>query len=75
LKRTLTTSFAASAPSQTSQAEPEQLPVPTWRKVAPIVSALVTTLEAIETGPKAGPAMRVHRSAMRRRGKAAAALG
>lgn len=75
MKRTLTTSFAAPAPSQTSQAEPEQPPAPTWREVAPIVSALITTLEAIETGPKAGPAMRAHRSAMRQQGEAAAALG
>lgn len=74
MKRPRTTSFAASVPSQTPQAEPEQQP-PTWREVAPIVAGLVTTLEAIETGPKAGPAMRVRRSDLRRHGEAAAALG
>ncbi|MCJ2140435.1 hypothetical protein [Methylobacterium sp. E-066] len=75
MKRPLTTSFSAPALIQAPQAEPEQPPIPTWREVAPIVSALVITLEAIETGPKAGPAMRAHRSAMRRQGEAAAALG
>ncbi|MGH1570465.1 hypothetical protein ACRAWG_07040 [Methylobacterium sp. P31] len=75
MKRPLTTSFAAPPPSRTSQVVPEQTPVPTWCEVAPIVSALVTTLEAIESGPKAGPAMRAYRSAMRSQGEAAAALG
>ena len=75
MKRPLTTDFAAPPASRTPQAEPEPPPAPTWREVAPIVSARVTTLEAIESGPKAGPAMRAHRSAMRRQGEAAAALG
>ena len=75
MKRPLTTNFAASLPSLALQGETEPPLVPTWREVAPIVSALVATLEAIETGPKAGPAMRAHRSAMRRQGSAAAALG
>ncbi|MHB2207027.1 hypothetical protein [Methylobacterium sp. CM6257] len=75
MKRPLTTNFAAPPPSQPPQVVPEQTPVPTWREVAPIVAALISTLEAVETGPKAGPAMRVHRSAMRRQGEAAAALG
>ena len=75
MKRPLTTSFSAPAPSQAPQAEPGQPPTPTWCEVAPIVSSLVITLKAIETGPKAGPAMRAHRSAMRRQGEAAAALG
>lgn len=75
MKRPLTTSFSATAPSQAPQPEPEPPPVSTWRDVAPIVSALIITLEAIETGPKAGPAMRAHRAAMRRQGTAAAALG
>ncbi|KAA0122859.1 hypothetical protein CIW48_15570 [Methylobacterium sp. P1-11] len=74
MKRPLTTNFALPPPSQVPQAEPEQPPIPTWREVAPVVSALVTTMEAIETGPKAGPAMKAHRSAMRRQGEAAAAL-
>jgi hypothetical protein len=75
MKRPLTTSFSAPAPTLTPQAEPEQPATVTWREAAPIVSAVITTLEAIETGPKAGPAMRAHRSAMRRQGEAAAALG
>ncbi|MCJ2132687.1 hypothetical protein MKK69_01150 [Methylobacterium sp. J-026] len=75
MKRPLTTDFAAPSPSQAPQAEPEQPPAPTWREVAPIMSALIIILEAIETGPKAGPAMRAYRSAMRRQGAAASALG
>src|SRR5947209_4643028 len=75
MKRPLTTSFSAPAPSQAPQAESEQPAAPSWREVAPIVAALVMTLEAIETGPKAGPVMKAHRSAMRRQGEAAAALG
>ena len=75
MKRPLTTSFSAPPPSQAPKAEPEQPPLPTWREVAPIVSALITTLEAIETGPKAGLAMKAHRSALRRQGEAVAALG
>ncbi len=71
----LTTNFATPVPSQAPRTEPEQPSPPTWREVAPIVAALVATLEAIEIGPKAGPAMRVHRSALRRQGEAAAALG
>jgi hypothetical protein len=58
MKRPLTTSFSAPEPSQERPAERAQPKAPSWREVAPVVSALVTTLEAIETGPKAGPAMR-----------------
>jgi hypothetical protein len=78
MKRPLTTSFAAPPPSPTAPAEPDAPPTPpapTWREVAPIVAALIGTLESIETGPKAGPAMKAHRSALRRQGQAAAALG
>ena len=73
MKRPLTTNFAAPAPSSAPELDPS--PAPSWREAAPIVAALITTLEAIEAGPKAGPAMRAHRSAMRRQGEAAAALG
>lgn len=74
MKRSRMTSFAAPAQSQVPQAEPEQAPT-TRHEVVPIVAALIATLDAIETGPKAGPAMRVHRSDLRRHGEAAAALG
>jgi hypothetical protein len=72
MKRPLTTNFAALAPSPASELDPS--PAPSWREAAPIVAALIGTLEAIEAGPKAGPAMRAHRSALRRQGEAAAAL-
>jgi hypothetical protein len=75
MKRPLTTGFTVPPPSGPQPVAPENPPVPTWREVAPIVAALVAVLEAIETGPKAGPAMKAHRSAMRRQGEAAAALG
>lgn len=75
MKRPRTTSFAEPAPSRDGAADPPPPPAPTWREVAPIVATLIATLEAIETGPKAGPAMRAHRSAMRRQGEAAVALG
>ena len=85
MKRPLTTSFAAPAPGRAPQIETTQVettevetahtPAPSWRAVAPIVAALIAMLEAIETGPRAGPAMKAHRSAVRRQGEAAAALG
>lgn len=74
MKRPRTTSFAMT-PSHAPQVELEQQPAPTWREVAPIVASLIATLEAIETGPKAGPVMKAHRSAIRRQGETAAALG
>ncbi|ACB23258.1 hypothetical protein ABID82_006286 [Methylobacterium sp. PvP062] len=73
MKRPLTTSFSAPPPEQARP--PESAPAASWRDVAPLAAALIATLEAIEAGPKAGPAMRAHRSAMRRQGEAAAALG
>ena len=74
MKRPLTTNFAP-PPSEPPQVEPEQPSTATWREAAPIVASLIATLEAIETGPKAGPARKAHRSSMRRQGEAAAALG
>ena len=74
MKRPLTTSFSA-PPDPEPPTAPERPPTPSWREIAPIVAALVTILEAIESGPKAGPAMRAHRSALRRQGEAAAVLG
>ncbi|MBE7248875.1 MAG: hypothetical protein INR63_28355 [Actinomycetospora chiangmaiensis] len=74
MKRPRTTSFSA-PPSAAPEAAPERPPAPSWREVAPIVSALLATLAAIEAGPKAGPAMRAHRSALRRQGQAAEELG
>ncbi|WP_426315165.1 hypothetical protein ACN9MF_06660 [Methylobacterium fujisawaense] len=82
MKRPLTTSFSAPPPAQAASPEPATSTATTaattaasWRDVAPFAAALIATLEGIETGPKAGPAMRAHRSAMRRQGAAAAALG
>jgi hypothetical protein len=74
MKRPLTTSFSAPPPVEARPAEPEPAAA-SWRDIAPLAAALIGTLEAIEAGPKAGPAMRAHRSAMRRQGEAAAALG
>jgi hypothetical protein len=74
MKRPLTTSFSAPPPAQAEPPEPAPAAA-SWRDVAPFAAALLATLEAIEAGPKAGPAMRAHRSAMRRQGEAAAALG
>jgi hypothetical protein len=74
VKRMPTTSFSAPAPSQEHPAQPERTAAPSWCEVAPIVSALITTLEAIEAG-KAKPVMKAHRSAMRRQGETPTALG
>ncbi|KAA0121508.1 hypothetical protein CIW48_23195 [Methylobacterium sp. P1-11] len=74
MKRPLTTSFSAPPPARAEPPEPAPAAA-SWRDVAPFAAALIATLEAIEAGPKAGPAMRAHRSAMRRQGEAAAALG
>ncbi|WP_457107160.1 hypothetical protein [Methylobacterium sp. P5_C11] len=74
MKRPLTTNFSAPPPTEVQPPEPEPSAA-SWRDVAPFAAALIATLEAIEAGPKAGPAMRAHRSAMRRQGEGAAALG
>jgi hypothetical protein len=74
MKRPLTTNFSAPPPERAHPPEPAPAAA-TWRDVAPFAAALIATLEAIEAGQKAGPAMRAHRSAMRRQGEAAAALG
>lgn len=73
MKRPLTTSFSAPPPEQARS--PESAPAASWRDVAPFAAALIATLEAIEAGPKAGPALRAHRSALRRQGQAAEELG
>ncbi|MCJ2054741.1 hypothetical protein [Methylobacterium sp. J-070] len=76
MKRPLTTSFPVPPnPDPEPQAGPGPAPTSSWREVAPIVAALIATLAAIESGPKAGPAMRAHRSALRRQGEAATLLG
>ncbi|MGU3662482.1 hypothetical protein ACLBYM_37935, partial [Methylobacterium fujisawaense] len=63
MKRPLTTSFSAPPPAQAASPEPAPSAATTaasWRDVAPFAAALIATLEGIETGPKAGPAMRAH---------------
>lgn len=73
MKRPLTTSPAAPPLSQLEQPEmPTTLP---WRETAPIVAALIAALNIMEASPKAGPAMKAHRSTIRRQGEAAAAVG
>jgi len=74
MKRPLTTNFSAPPPERAHPPEPAPAAA-SWRDVATFAAALIATLEAIEAGQKAGPAMRAHRSAMRRQGEAAAALG
>ena len=79
MKRPFTTSLASPPPGQPQEpkAEPaEALPPPaTWRETAPIVAALGAILSAMESGPKVGPAVKAYRSAIRRHGQDAAAIG
>lgn len=76
MRRPLTTSLAAPPPARD---EPEEQSEPAvesrWRDLAPIVSALLVTLEIMEVSHKAGPALKAHRSTLRRQGEAAARLG
>ena len=74
MKRPLTTSFSAPPLEQAHLPDPAS-GAASWRDLAPFAAALIATLEAIEAGPKVGPAMRAHRSAMRRQGESIAALG
>ena len=78
MARSRTTSPAAPPPGATvkpPRPEPQPQAPPQFREAAPIVASLVAILNAIETGPKAGPALKAYRSAMRRQGEAAAAIG
>ncbi|TXM63789.1 hypothetical protein FV226_27260 [Methylobacterium sp. WL12] len=79
MKRPLTTSFASPPPGQPQElkAEPAEASplLTTWRETAPIVAALGAILTAMESGPKVGPAVKAYRSAIRRHGQDAAAIG
>ena len=75
MKRSRSTSFAAPPPASAPDTQPDQPTVPSWRELAPVVAALIVALDAMEAGPKAGPALKAHRSALRRQGQAAAAIG
>lgn len=79
MKRPLTTSLASPPPDQPQEpkAEPAEASPPpaTWRETAPIVAALGAILSAMESGPKVGPAVKAYRSAIRRHGQDAAAIG
>ena len=46
-----------------------------WRDLALIALALIAILSALESGPKAGPAVKAYRSAIRRQGLEAATIG
>ncbi|MCJ2110275.1 hypothetical protein MKK64_03470 [Methylobacterium sp. E-025] len=79
MKRSLTTSFASPPPSQhqapnTEPADGAPLPA-TWRETAPIAAALIAILSAMESGSKAGPAVKAYRSAIRRQEQDAATIG
>ncbi|GJD43982.1 hypothetical protein AFCDBAGC_1844 [Methylobacterium cerastii] len=75
MKRPLTTNFTAPPLKPADVPEPE-VPLPaTWRETAAIVVALGAILSAMESGPKVGPAVKAYRSAIRRHGQEAAAIG
>ena len=71
----LTTNFSAPPLKSADVPEPEASTPATWRETAPIVAALGAVLSAMESGPKAGPAVKAYRSAIRRHGQKAAAIG
>ena len=75
MKRPLTTNFSAT-PLKTADAPESEVSLPaTWRETAPIVTALGAVLSTMERGPKAGPAVKAYRSAIRRHGQEAAVIG
>lgn len=78
MKRPFTTSLALPPPDQphAPKAEPaDGAPPPSRRETAPIAAALIAILSAMESGPKAGPAVKAYRSPIRRQGQDAAAIG
>ncbi|TXM97525.1 hypothetical protein FV242_31325 [Methylobacterium sp. WL64] len=79
MKRPLTTSTAAPPPGQHQASRPAPAeappPAPTWRETTPVAAALIAILSAVESSPRAGPATKAYRSAMRRQGEEAAAIG
>ena len=75
MKRPLTTNLSA-PPLEQAEAHASEASTPAnWRDTAPIVAALISILSAMESGPKAGPAVKAYRSAVRRQGQEAAAIG
>ena len=75
MKRPLTTNLSAPPLKLADAPETEASTLATWRETAPIVAALEAILTAMESGPKAGPAVKAYRSAIRRHGQEAAAIG
>ena len=75
MKRPLTTSLSAPPLKPADAPETEASTPATWRETAPIVAALEAILSAMESGPKVGPAVKAYRSAIRRHGQDAAAIG
>ena len=71
----LTTNFSAPPLKPADVPEPEASTPATWRETAPIVATLGAVLSAMESRPKAGPAVKAYRSAIRRHGQEAAAIG
>ena len=74
MKRPLTTNLSAPPLKQAEAREPEVSTPSNWRDLAPIASALIAILSAMESGPKAGPAVKAYRSAIRRHGQEAATI-
>lgn len=72
--RPRTTGHSA-APAASAPAEPLPPAPQTWRETAPIAAALGAILRTMESGPKVGPALKAYRSALRRHGEEAAAIG
>ncbi len=75
MKRPLTTNLSAPPLEQAEAHESEASTPANWRDTAPIVAALISILSAMESGPKAGPAVKAYRSAIRRQGQEAATIG
>ena len=75
MKRPFTTNLSAPPLKQAEAHEPEVSTASNWRDLAPIASALIAILSAMESGPKAGPAVKAYRSAIRRQGQEAATIG
>ena len=75
MKRPLTTNLSAPPLEQAEAHESEASTPASWRDTAPIVAALISILSAMESGPKAGPAGKAYRSAIRSQGQEVAAIG
>ncbi|MEQ4599870.1 MAG: hypothetical protein ABN488_19125 [Methylobacteriaceae bacterium] len=75
--RPRTTVPASAAPSAPARPPGDPIsPAPSWQEaVGPVAEALLSLVAAVESQPKAGPAVKAFQAAIRRKGEEASAAG